>query len=170
MRTSRDSGMSVNLAKRLLIAHTAEGYVGSTDWSWDADQSTQGFGPGKNKCNLFVASVLAQSGADPGLPNGWRNPSPPGSNQWADPNYKIPGWIVLGPADSAEPGDVVAQSAHFRDAFGHVMIVGFNDTFVGTQDGDFVPIQGIVGRIKRKENIVGPTATGPLVFRRYVGE
>jgi len=175
-QTSRDSGQVLTdlQSTRIGIAETAESYVGSTVWSYDSiypSSVLSGYRPGTNKCSLFVAQILDLNKAGVGRPNhGNHFNLPPNAGQWADPNYDIPGWEVLGPNDMPEPGDIVAQRANYVDGFGHVMFVGFDNKFVGTVDGPTVDPQGVVAEITRKNNIVSPAAkTGPLVFRRYLG-
>ena len=89
---------------------------------------------GTNKCNLFVYEMLTGAGASPGTPHGrWPGHTiRPRAGEWADPNYAIPGWRVLGPDKPPQPGDVVAQPKDYPNgATGHVMIVGPNNTFIG---------------------------------------
>jgi len=51
------------------------------------------------------------------------------------------------------------------------MFVGFDGTFVGTEDGPGYSPPGIVAKIPRKDIIVDIRAIGgPLVFRRYRGD
>jgi hypothetical protein len=114
----------------------------------------------------LVQEMLTGAGASPGTPNGWRHPSPPSAGQWADPSYKIPGWRVLGPGESPQPGDVAAQPGNYSDATGHV-IVGPNNTFMGVgQSTDPEKIESI----PKKDNIVTLPAKGPLLYRRFVGQ
>jgi hypothetical protein len=140
--------------------------VGSTAW---ADETTNGdFGPGDNKCNKFVYDVLTAAGASPGEPNGRFFKYPPTAGQWADPNYNIPGWDVLGSDDTPRPGDVVAQQiGYVGRATGHVMIVGPDGTVIGTGDSGPGP-EGTIEMIPMPA-MLGPQALvrGPLVFRRW---
>jgi len=173
---SRDSGpvLSAQDITRVDIALTAEDYVGSTRWSYNTlDPRTllMGYPVGTNKCSLFVAQVLGWNSAGPGFPNhGQHFDHPPNAGQWADPNFSIKGWAVLGQDAKPEAGDVAAQGARFSDAFGHVMIVGTDGTLIGTVDGRDVSPQGVVAKIPLKENIV-PVGqrTGPIMFRRFIG-
>ena len=112
--------------------------------------------------------MLTGAGASPGTPNGWRHPSPPNAGQWANPSYAIPGWRVLGPDESPQPGDVVAQPRDYSDATGHVMIVGPSSTFIGVE-GSRPGEPEKIERINKKDNIVVLPAKGPLLYRRYVG-
>jgi hypothetical protein len=97
------------------IVDRANAQIGST--AWDRGVAKGNFPAGKNKCNLFVHEMLTDAGASPGLPNGhwyWKH-YPPGAAQWADPSYAIPGWRVLGPDESPQPGDVVAQAKDYAN-------------------------------------------------------
>jgi hypothetical protein len=149
---------------RQKIIEAAQRQIGSTDW--DTKVAKGNFPEGTNKCNLFVHEMLTGAGASPGTPNGWRHPSPPSAGQWADPSYAIPGWRVLGPDESPQPGDVAAQPGNYSDATGHVVIVGPNNTFIGV--GQSTKPEKIES-IPRKDNIVTLPAKGPLLYRRFVG-
>jgi hypothetical protein len=130
--------------------------------AWADDVANGNYPAGSNKCNLFVYDALTAAGASPGTPNGWINAYPPTAGQWADPNYAIPGWKVLGDGETPEPGDVVAQRIRYSDASGHVMIVGPDNHFIGT--GPDGTIENIPFR-----NYLGPPdkVLSPLVFRRW---
>jgi hypothetical protein len=149
---------------RQKIVEAAQKQIGSTDW--DRNIAKGNFPAKTNKCNLFVHEMLTGAGASPGTPNGWRHPSPPSAGQWADPSYAIPGWRVLGPDESPQPGDVAAQPGNYSDATGHVVIVGPNNTFVGV--GQSTKPEKIES-IPKKDNIVTLPAKGPLLYRRFVG-
>ena len=117
-------------------------------------------------------AFIDDAGASPGTPNGLRHPSPPSAGQWADPSYKIPGWRVLGPDESPQPGDVVAQPRDYSNASGHVMIVGPNNTFVGVGPPEHpeIPLDPEkIESVPKKDSIVDPPAKGPLLYRRFVG-
>jgi hypothetical protein len=149
---------------RRKIIEAAQKQIGSTDW--DINVAKGNFPAGTNKCNLFVHEMLTGAGASPGTPNGWRHPSPPSAGQWANPSYAIPGWRVLGPDESPQPGDVAAQPGNYTDATGHVVIVGPNNTFMGVgQSTDPEKIESI----PKIDNIVTLPAKGPLLYRRFVG-
>ena len=150
---------------RDLIASNASKYVGSTAWS---DSAANGnYGPNTNKCNLFVYDVLTESGASPGLPNvTWLHSYPPLAAQWANPNYEIPGWRVLDASETPTAGDVIAQSLYYSDASGHVMIVGPDDTAIGTGDSDPTRPPGSIEQIPIPDKL-GPRPRGPIVYRRW---
>jgi hypothetical protein len=152
---------------RQKIVEAAQKQIGSTDW--DTNIAKGNFPKGTNKCNLFVHEMLTGAGASPGTPNGWRHPSPPSAGQWADPSYKIPGWRVLGPDESPQPGDVVAQPRDYRDASGHVMIVGPSNTFMGVGQPEYPKAPEKIESVPKKDIIVEPPAKGPLLYRRYIG-
>ena len=160
------------LAKRVRdnIVKTAEKYIGSQAW---IDAATRrNYPAGSNKCNLFVYEILTEAGASPGLPNGRLWGSPPLAGQWADPSYAIPGWEVLTPAQVPEPGDVLAQQIGYSDASGHVMIVGGDNTVIGTGTQGNGP-EGTIESIPMPKDLTNQhpwLALGPMVFRRWVGQ
>ncbi|MEM9687566.1 MAG: RHS repeat-associated core domain-containing protein, partial [Bacteroidota bacterium] len=145
------------------IAATAEKYIGSKKWNYDVAKDN--FPAGKNKCNLFCYDVLKEAGASPGLPNGNRIKKflfgggyPPVAGQWANPDYKIPGWTVV---SNPQRGDVAAWAHNFSDATGHVAIVVENGFTIGTVHGE------IIGRTDWGFR---PAQQGKIVFRRYIGK
>jgi hypothetical protein len=155
---------------RQKIVDRANAQIGSTEW--DRGVAKGNFPEGTNKCNLFVHEMLTDAGASPGTPNGLRHPSPPSAGQWADPSYAIPGWRVLGPDEPPQPGDVVAQQRDYRNATGHVVIVGPNNTFIGVGPPEHPEIPTDPEKIEsvpKKDIIVEPPAKGPLLYRRFVG-
>jgi hypothetical protein len=153
------------------IFESAQKHIGSPAWDFNLAKGT--YPEGTDKCNLFVYEMLTGAGASPGTPHGWRHPSSPRAGEWADPNYAIPGWRVLGPEEPPQPGDVVAQPREFSNgASGHVMIVGPNDTFIGVGEPDHPEIKKDPERIRSiptKDDIVHGHAKGPLLYRRYIG-
>jgi hypothetical protein len=156
---------------RARIVEKAKAAINSAAWSYPATNGS--FGPGTNKCMLFVHDTAAAAGADPGTPRGWRHPSPPMAGDWANPGYYIPAWRSLTASDTPVPGDVVAQSASYNDASGHVMLVGpagagGNFTFIGTDDAAGIDPPGRVMQIPGKLSIVSDSVShGPEMFRRW---
>ena len=128
-------GIRQGINRKILIAKIAKKYENSKKWAYDAKKDN--FGEYTNKCNKYVYDVLKEAGASPGTPNGNRlgrlfggeGTSPPTAEQWADSNYEIPGWDVV---DSPQAGDVVAVSASFSDATGHVAIMLSPSQSIGT--------------------------------------
>ena len=152
---------------RKQVVQAAEKQEGSKDWDINAKRSP--YPAGANKCNLFVAEMLAEagipvpneSGSIFGIPR-----YPPLAAQWADPSVEIPGWIVLPPGTQPQPGDVVAEKINYSDASGHVGIV------VEKEDGSGVETMSVDShsrpeRVKRTS--FGFRSTEHPVFRRYVG-
>jgi hypothetical protein len=155
---------------RQKIADGANAQIGSTAWTFGVAKGN--FPAGTDKCNLFVHEMLTDAGASPGLPNGrwyWKH-YPPGAAQWADPSYAIPGWRVLGPDESPQPGDVVAQAKDYANgATGHVTTVGPNNTFVGVGRPEYEQAPEKIESVPKKDIIVDPPAKGPLLYRRFIG-
>ena len=160
---------SITGTQRENTARIAESYIGSKDWNFDVAKDN--FDVGTNKGNKFVYDVTTEAGASPELPNGNRigqlfgqtGSSPPTAEQWADPNYEIPGWEVLDEGEAPARGDVAAYRFNFSDATGHVAIV--------TDEGHTVGTSGANHSIARTEFGFDPTLSHdqPIVFRRYVG-
>ena len=152
---------------RVNIASLAKDHIGSVSWNYNEVKGN--LGAGTNKCNLFVYDVAIAAGADLGLPNrgGIRQrvnniQTPPTAEQWADKNFKIPGWRVLSPNETSMPGDVVAEKINYSDASGHVAIVSGNGKTIGTSS---------VGVEEIKETTWGfrDNQEGKVVFRRWEG-
>jgi hypothetical protein len=146
---------------RQKIVQAAQKQIGSGDWHFDVAKGN--FGPGKDKCNLFVYDMLNDAGASPGLPNGhaWWKSYPPTAANWADPSFPIPGWRVLGSGESPQPGDVVGQRIQWPNgATGHVMIVGPNASFIGVGKSEM--IDSVAAKMMGEDK-----PGGLLVYRRY---
>ncbi|MBN9381084.1 MAG: hypothetical protein J0H74_09975, partial [Chitinophagaceae bacterium] len=158
---------------RQRIATVAQSKLNSHDW--DYGNKKDNFAANTNKCNKFVYDVLKEAGASPGTPNIGLVKSilgikgfPPTAAQWADPNFKIPNWVVLKPGESPEPGDVVAEKINYSDATGHVGVVVDNQQTVSQWSS---PIE-IVGQNNygfRADDDPNPNGhRSNVVFRRYV--
>jgi hypothetical protein len=146
------------------IMTTARHYVGSKNWAVNADRPP--YGPGTNKCNLFVYEVLNEAGASVQMieRHKWgisRGKHPPLAGQWADRNFSISGWTIV---PSPQIGDVVAEAHHYSDASGHVGIVssvspdGKSGTTISAATSGSVV-----------ENDWGFRSGQSPVFRRYTG-
>jgi hypothetical protein len=151
---------------RARIVSLALENVNSMDWSQEGENGA--FPAGTDKCNLFVHDMLAAAGADPGEPNrGWLNVFPPTAAQWADPDFNIPHWTMLGLGETPLQGDVVAQEGNYINASGHVMIIGPNDTVIGTKDTRDSR-SGYIEWIPKPQSIVeSGREGGPKVYRRW---
>jgi hypothetical protein len=150
------------------IVESAQKHIGSPAWDFKLAKET--YPEGTDKCNLFVYEMLTGAGASPGRPHGWMHPSSPRAGEWADPDYAIPGWRVLGPDESPQPGDVVAQPKDYTNgASGHVMIVGPNNTFIGVGRPEYKGAPEKIEIAPKKDIMVDPPAKGPLLYRRYIG-
>jgi len=170
---------------RQKISDIAERQLKENPGLWRDSVARGDFGPGKNKCNLFVYETIAAAGADPGFTHrsatnlltggAFGRTYPPMAGDWADPSVDIPGWKVLEPEQSPEPGDVVAQRISYRGASGHVMIVGPGDTFIGTGDSSGAP-GGTLEQIRSQPYLGevyangGVDEHGSLVYRRWIGK
>jgi len=110
------------------------------------------------KCNLFVYDVTTSAGASPGLPNqpgssdwlrGARGGRPPTAGQWADPNFAIPGWSVVG---SPEPGDVASSGRHVGIVYGNGLTLsattldGVVRSEFGFRPGEIIVFRRFIGR------------------------
>jgi hypothetical protein len=154
----------INKNIREKIANNALAQQGSSAWDFRTPRGN--FGPRTNKCNLFVYEMTKNAGADPGLPNGNRRPSPPLARQWANPDYNIPGWKVLDDGETPMPGDVAAQEHDYGpgiSATGHVSIVTGDNLTTGTADSNGIVI------IDTRDWGFRDIQKGKVVFRRWVG-
>ncbi|WP_370901317.1 hypothetical protein [Chryseobacterium gossypii] len=86
--------------------------------------------------------------------------SPVTAGQWADPNYNIPGWKVVG---SPQAGDVVAIKGNFSDASGHVAIM------VSPTHSISASTTGVVRITDFGSNPSHLPSNARYVYRRYVG-
>ncbi|MDC8014961.1 hypothetical protein [Tahibacter soli] len=124
-----------------------------------------------NKCNLFIHEVLDAAGADIPYMNGgllynWFGIGSPEypvlAGQWADRNFKIPGWTIV---ESPQAGDIGAMSLPFRDATGHVGIIA------NGSGGGFLTISASSVSHSVVKNDWGFRNDGwKLIYRRYTGE
>jgi len=145
------------------IAATAEKHSGSTAWAYAKRKAN--FPVGTNKCNKFVYDVTKEAGAEATTIGSDGKPRPPLAAEWADPNAIIPGWRLLGPNETPEPGDVAAYKlpgggTRFTGHPGIVTSVGAN---------------GTVHAIAAHESVVGPDEKfqprrGIVTYHRYAGD
>ena len=91
-----------NLEKRKAVADTAQGYKGSTDWSFYVKKDN--FPANSNKCNKFVCDVVSEAGAPAPRPG---SPWPFTAIEWAATG-KISNWRKLEAGEAPKAGDVFA--------------------------------------------------------------
>ena len=132
---------------------TARKYIGSTDWSVDAEKDN--FPSGTNKCNKFVYDALEESGAAVPLINEDRNPFtdekyPPVAKDWEDKEKEIEGWVVV---DKPKPGDVASDGKH-------VGIVSGGGTTVSASSRE--------GKVVENDWGFRPDQEGKITFRRFL--
>jgi CHAP domain len=144
------------------IAATAKNYGGRTDWGFDKQKDN--FAPGTNKCNKFVYDVTREAGATAIVIGRDGKPRPPLAGEWADRKTPIPGWRVLGPNESPQPGDVAAYKLPGQRTFtGHSRIVTSVDT------------SGAVRGVAAHDDVIGPdekfnrARESGVAYRRYIG-
>lgn len=73
---------------------------------------------------------------------------------------------MLGSDETPVPGDVVAQQIAFQHASGHVMIIGPDDTVIGTGEDErieHIPEPPVLAQNLREHGI----KFGPKVYRRW---
>jgi hypothetical protein len=146
---------------RVIVAE-ARKHVGSGNWDEAVDRGP--YGPGRNKCNLFVYEVLNAAGTPVPMKIRFSVSSfgnvkyPPLAGQWADPGVDIPGWEVV---KDPRPGDVVALKENYGDASGHVGIV--------TGPGTSVSVSSYTGTVVENNWGFRSDHKDDVVFRRYVG-
>jgi RHS repeat-associated protein len=102
------------------IIEVARDQIQSTNWANQTDRSGEGFGPGKNKCNLFVCDVLTQALGKCPRREWSLSQGPISAGDWANPSKEIPGFRVV---SNPQAGDIAAMAVNYRDASGHVAIV-----------------------------------------------
>jgi hypothetical protein len=110
---------------------------------------------------VFVADVLRKAGVPVGkLHNSKLWEYEPTANDWADSDFKIPGWRILGKGEEPQPGDVAALPREGES--GHVGIV------VRDKNGNLMTVSAGRESVNMKSwGIVEDR--GDVVFRRRVG-
>ena len=163
-------------AVRAKIAAEAFKHLGSDKWNiatgriYEGTRGKEAYGPGHNKCNLFVYEMLTQGGARVEMELrenavGAQVAYPTLAGQWADPGRYIPGFEVLKvPPDAPQPGDVAAIKNVSWDASGHVGIV------VGPpQSAANMTVSARADGVVHNDWGFRPENKDEVVFRRYVG-
>jgi hypothetical protein len=144
------------------ITKVAMREVGST--AWNPLAAKEMYGPGTDKCNLFVYDVLNAAGTPVYLKvyHHWVRSDfkyPPLAGQWADPNVEILGWKVV---TDPQPGDVAAEAHDCLGCdSGHVgIVISANQT---------VSASTVDNKVVANDWGFRPDQKGHVVFRRYVG-
>lgn len=120
-----------------LVVDLAKGLETSHDY--DNAVKKDNFAANKDKCNKFVFDVITCAGANPGCPNGRLaiigfGSSPPTANQWGDPSFKIPNWVVV---TTPRAGDVVARATSDE---GHCAIMINSKQSIGASHHDGIRV------------------------------
>jgi len=168
---------------RGMIANVAGSKKGSTDYL--LDQSKDGYGAGSPKCNKFVADSIEESGLPrPQAPyknegvvgridNMLGRSRDPSTNDWANPNVKIPGWSEPRPLSEARLGDVIAQQ-HGDGGHAGVLVYGDKGELATASSNTAQAPKGIVtvnnwGFRPRLQN--GESEKDPFpIVRHYLGK
>lgn len=135
--------------------------------AWSKHATRGPYGPGTNKCNLFVCEVSNGTGSI--IPTDFtQGKYPPLAKHWGDPAVVIPGWEIV---ENPRPGDVAAVSnmgpipggsrIDALDVSGHVAIVVENNKTISHSS--------IEDKLVENEWGFRPQQEGQVVFRRYVG-
>ncbi|XP_045196558.2 uncharacterized protein LOC123551578 [Mercenaria mercenaria] len=94
------------------IVAEANKHIDWTKWAKSSSYSSR-FGPGTNKCNLFVYDVLKAVGADPPSRH-WYIYSPISAAEWGNPSSSALGgkrcWNVC--TGGQQNGDVISDTVH----------------------------------------------------------
>ncbi|WP_262708501.1 RHS repeat-associated core domain-containing protein [Chryseobacterium taihuense] len=149
---------------RQLIIKNAMKHYDSKDWAYDVKRGR--FAAGTNKCNLFVDEVLEETGIYTPNDNGILGiigfGTPVTAGQWADPNFIVPGWEIV---TSPQAGDIVAISANFSDATGHVGIMISNKESIYAEHSR-IKMSDFGYSQRHFKNYPGNNG---YVYRRYMG-
>lgn len=150
-------GSQANQARRSAIAAAAAAHEGDTSMPYT---------PGHATCNLYVQKAVAESGAPkPLVRKADGTMGAPSAAELAGDRVP-PGWRILKPGESPQPGDIAARKEHFADATGHSGVV------ISVQNG-------VVSAMAAHQKIIGKDMTfqpsthdkpNNNVFLRYSGE
>lgn len=161
------------VATRLQIANDAMKDVGRTDYAEAANKPP--YGEKTNKCNLYVHDRLSESYGGTQLANADRAQNilrdyvgipviwpkyPILAGQWADPNFDIPGWRMLGVGEAPMAGDIMATRVRYSNASGHVGV------YVGDIDGIRRVVSAGEFRVMFND---GGYGNHKIFVRRYIG-
>lgn len=158
---------------QITVRNTAKGKLGSTYYaaagslpSWRDPFSLF---DGQNKCNVFVADVCEESGADVDPPvSGVYLGSPPSANNWAgmpdiyDPAapYPIPDWTLLPDGTDPQPGRVCAGGYENANP-GHCGFVDYDGRWISAGPTNVNRKAEFSNAIYKRHYVSGPvTAAG----------
>ncbi|MEQ1742476.1 MAG: SpvB/TcaC N-terminal domain-containing protein [Candidatus Nitrotoga sp.] len=148
--------------KRVEIARKALEHEGSSDW--DSSRERGEIKAGADKCNLFLTEMFEAAGVTPPTTGGRLGRYSTSAAQWANPDFDVPEWRVLGPKEKPQPGDVAVRVNLLGDVderAGHVGIVVDAGKTISVAHGKNVHISEWGFRPEEQKD--------PTVFRRYVG-
>jgi len=154
---STGEGSQANLDRREGIAVATAAHEGDTSMPYT---------PGRATCNLFVQKAVAESGAPkPLVRKADGRMGAPSAAELAGDRVP-PGWRILKPGESPQPGDIAARKEHFADATGHSGVV------VSVKNGA-VTAMAAHATVIGKDMSFQPSAREKAnnnVFLRYTGE
>jgi hypothetical protein len=150
-------GSQANLDRRAGIAAATAAHEGDTSMPYM---------PGRATCNLFVQKAVAESGAPkPLVRKADGRMGAPSAAELAGDRVP-PGWRILKPGESPQPGDIAARKEHFADATGHSGVV------VSVKNGAVTAMaahQTVIGKDMSFQPSAHTNATNN-VFLGYTGE
>jgi hypothetical protein len=162
-----------NARMREKVFNNAVKHLGSMEWSMDPfsslptkirDFANDGLLPVSPKCNKFIYDVLKECGIDMGKPievKGFDHPYL--AKDCANKDLSIPGWRILGPGETPEPGDVIAIPKEGIWSSGHMGIVYKNGLTISASTAD-----NLNGQIAISDWSFRSKDIGQAVIRRYI--
>lgn len=155
-------GSERNIKRRQQINDTALSFDG--DDSWGINKKKDEFIIGTLKCNKFVYDVLLKVGLTVSITvNGKKRPLQ--AREWANKDYAIKNWRVLGSDEKPMAGDVAAfkSTGGGTKYSGHVgfIIQRANENDLSNISAHDSIVSSKKGQFKSESG---------LIFRRYIGE
>lgn len=150
-------GSQSNLDRRAGISAATAAHDGDTSMPYT---------PGHATCNLFVQKAVAESGAPkPLVRKADGRMGAPSAAELAGDRVP-PGWRILKPGESIQPGDIAARKERFVDATGHSGVV------ISVKDGAVTAMSAHATVIGKDMSFQPSTREKPNnnVFLRYTGE
>jgi hypothetical protein len=156
-QSATSEGSRANMGRREGIAAATAAHEGDASMPYT---------PGHATCNLFVQKAIAESGAPkPLVKKADGSMGAPSAAELAGDRVP-PGWRILKPGESPQPGDIAARKEHFADATGHSGVV------VSVKNGVITSMAAHPTMIGKDMTFQPSTRTNPNnnVFLRYTGE